>query len=183
MTIPDLIERLIAGPSRSLDVGLHLNKYQALCKEAADLLIRLIAPDDEGLETTEGDLIALEELERGETLKGVDIDNIGKLIRDFDLISAKLRAAEERVQYLQALAEEQHKKDVAEISRLQGEVVFGFYEEEVPVFIQGYENRQGINELCSPVTADEVTGYVRKIVQLRTELQSIRRALNTETRP
>jgi hypothetical protein len=38
-----LVERLRAGASRSLDVGSHLNKYQALCDEAADLIERLNA--------------------------------------------------------------------------------------------------------------------------------------------
>lgn len=36
-----LVERLRAGASRSTDIGAHLNKYQALCDEAADELARL----------------------------------------------------------------------------------------------------------------------------------------------
>jgi hypothetical protein len=90
-TIPDLIDN---WRKRRLDGDLS---FGVLVDETIDLLTRLTAPGDEGLETTEDDLIALEELERDEYLKGVDIANIGKLLRDFDLLRAKLRAAEERI--------------------------------------------------------------------------------------
>jgi hypothetical protein len=90
MNIPDLIEN---WRKRRLDGDVS---FGVLVDETIDLLTRLTAPDDEGLETTEDDLIALEELERDEYLKGVDIANIDRLIRDFDLLRAKLRAAEKR---------------------------------------------------------------------------------------
>ena len=59
---------------------------------------------------------------------------------------------------------ENPKEAATEIDRLRGEVVFGFYEDLIPTFHQGYN---GINELCEPVTAEEVTGYVTKIHELQ----------------
>jgi len=53
----------------------------------------------------------------------------------------------------------------AEIERLKEEVVFGFYEGEYPCFAQGYG--KGINELSSPVTAQEVTSYIIQIIELK----------------
>ncbi len=60
-----------------------------------------------------------------------------------------------------------------EIDRLKEEVVFGFYEEEYPLFAQGY--KKGINELSSPVTADEVTGYINKIIELKNKIEILER--------
>jgi hypothetical protein len=53
------------------------------------------------------------------------------------------------------------------LDQVKGEVVFGFYEDLIPSFHQGYT---GINELCSPVTAEEVTGYVAKIHELQNKM-------------
>lgn len=61
--------------------------------------------------------------------------------------------------------EDHDKKFHDEIKRLQDEVVFGFYEEEKPLFAQGYQGAGGC-ELCEPVTAKEVQGYVDKIQEL-----------------
>ena len=47
------------------------------------------------------------------------------------------------------------------IKQLESEVVFGFYEEEYPMYVQGYE--KGLHELTSPVTACEVNAYVETI--------------------
>jgi len=48
-----------------------------------------------------------------------------------------------------------------ENERLRNEVVFGFYEEEHPMFVQGYD--KGVHELTSPVTAEECAGYVNLV--------------------
>jgi hypothetical protein len=98
-SIPDLIARLREIHDHDWRVS-FLAHTSDTAGEAADLLTRLTAPGDEGLETTEDDLIALEELERGESLKGVDIANIDRLLRDFDLLRAKLRAERERADML-----------------------------------------------------------------------------------
>ena len=55
------------------------------------------------------------------------------------------------------------------LEKLRSEVVFGFYEEEYPLFAQGYE--RGAHELSSPVTAQECDGYVDTIKRLRAQLE------------
>lgn len=49
----------------------------------------------------------------------------------------------------------------ARVKELDEKIVYGFYEDRVPVFIQG---SKGTNELCSPITADECTGMVTKLL-------------------
>lgn len=47
-------------------------------------------------------------------------------------------------------------------------VVWGFYEEEHPLYTQG---REGEHEICSPLTANEANGLVSKIVVLEKQKQ------------
>lgn len=51
-----------------------------------------------------------------------------------------------------------------ELNQAQEQVVWGFYEEEKPLFEQG---KKGWHELTSPVTKEEVQGYVDEIEKLR----------------
>lgn len=59
--------------------------------------------------------------------------------------------------------------EVERAARLAAEakIVYGFYEEETPLFSQG---RDGGCELASPVTAEECKGYVDKIAELEDKL-------------
>lgn len=68
--------------------------------------------------------------------------------------------------------EDNDQKFLDEIKRLQNEVVFGFYEEEKPIFAQGYQGAGGC-ELCEPVTAKEVQGYVDKIKELEATIKKL----------
>lgn len=65
-----------------------------------------------------------------------------------DLLNAVLRTAEQ-------LAVQSEK------------VVYGFYEEEHPLFAQG---SKGIHELSSEVTAEECKGYIEKIKALEKQV-------------
>lgn len=65
--------------------------------------------------------------------------------------------------------------DQSELDRLKNEVVFGFYEEAYPLFVQGYA--KGVHELSSPVTAEECAGYVRRIQDLKAALIDVLAAL------
>lgn len=73
--------------------------------------------------------------------------------------------------------EDHDQKFLDEIKRLQEEVVFGFYEEETPVFVQGYQEAGGC-ELCEPVTAKEVTGYILKIKELEETINKLNNKLS-----
>lgn len=67
--------------------------------------------------------------------------------------------------------EDNDQRFLDEIKRLREEVVFGFYEEEYPLYVQGYD--KGIHELTSPVTAEEVTGLVNKIKELNDTIKKL----------
>lgn len=61
--------------------------------------------------------------------------------------------------------------DAKELEAAQDQVVWGFYEERVPIFKQG---RAGWHELTEPVTAEEVTRYVTKIEELTAERDALK---------
>jgi hypothetical protein len=81
-SIPDLIDN---WRKRRLDGDVS---FGVLVDETIDLLTRLTTPGDEGLETTEE--------ERADTSWPPVTGFVPRLLRDFDLLRAKLRAAEER---------------------------------------------------------------------------------------
>jgi hypothetical protein len=63
-----------------------------------------------------------------------------------------------------------------ECSRLREEVIFGFYEDDIPVYIQGYNN--GAHEITEIVTAEEVTVYLNMIIKLRKQLDIYKKFAN-----
>lgn len=56
------------------------------------------------------------------------------------------------------------------------EVVFGFYEDDVPVYIQGYN--KGAHEITEIVTAEEITGYLNMVIKLRKQLDIYKKFAN-----
>ena len=50
---------------------------------------------------------------------------------------------------------------IKQIRQLQDEVVFGMYEDEYPMYVQGYT--KGLHELSSPMTATEANGLIKVI--------------------
>jgi hypothetical protein len=50
---------------------------------------------------------------------------------------------------------------IEQIRQLQDEVVFGFYEDEYPTYVQGYI--KGLHELTTPLTANEANAMMDKI--------------------
>jgi protein-tyrosine-phosphatase len=61
---------------------------------------------------------------------------------------------------------------VAAITRLKSQLISGFYEEEIPQFTQG----EPTHELQELVTAEEVTSYVQRLVELRKALRGLHEA-------
>jgi hypothetical protein len=92
-----LIERLRSGATKSTDVGSHLNKYQSLCDEAADLIERLTTPA-EGLETTAEERAQWAADARGTQASG-DFD---RLLRDHATLDTALELASRDVATLTA---------------------------------------------------------------------------------
>jgi hypothetical protein len=64
---------------------------------------------------------------------------------------------------------------MTELERVKEEVVFGFYEDQYPIYAQGY--RVGAHELSSPITAEEANGMVNQIIDLQRELAETKAAL------
>ena len=65
---------------------------------------------------------------------------------------------------LRTIVMEDHPALIAAVEALQGQLIWGFYEEEVPEYIQGSEKLHELHEL---VTADECNGLVKTIKTLR----------------
>ena len=50
-------------------------------------------------------------------------------------------------------------------------VVWGFYEEKIPQYIQG---KAGESEICHPVTAEEITSMQNTIIKLRKHIKDLK---------
>lgn len=64
-----------------------------------------------------------------------------------------------------------------ELERVKEEVVFGFYEDRMPFYTQGYA--KGAHELTSPITASEANHMVWKINNLEQELIEAKKTIDS----
>jgi len=71
------------------------------------------------------------------------------------------------------------KRLTVERDEARSEVVFGFYEEEHPLFVQGYD--KGVHELASPVTSEECAGYINTIIASQADNARLTNLLTTAT--
>ena len=67
-----------------------------------------------------------------------------------------------------------HEKHICELQRenttLQSKLIYGFYEEQYPSYIQGSKK---INELCSLVTEKELNGLVMRLKALEIRIKEL----------
>ncbi len=66
-----------------------------------------------------------------------------------------------------------HKPDITTDEEWYREqVIWGFYEEKIPQYIQG---KAGENEICSPITAEDVTKMQNTIFELKQQIKHFKK--------